>query len=476
MKRLATLGTVLASLSCDMSDHDKDPSAETSEPVDSDDSAEPVEGCPDPGVIARGYLSDDARAIISSTTAGSGFGEAVALVGDLSGDGVGELAVGAPGSSDSLSKAGEIYLFLGPLEVGETSSAEADGVLLGVEAEQLGATVAGGYDLDGDGLMELIWGAPGGDQAGVVLSSISGMEGGELQADVRFEETSGTVGLGTYAEGVGDLDGDGVSDLALGAPSDGVGGSQAGAVYIVYGPLLAGAYTLEEADAVLVGEEGDGAGVVSRAGDLNSDGLDDLAVGAPEADGASGQAWVVDGGLSPGYARLDEVAGVVLAPPPYSSYFRFGQAVSAVDDFDGAGADDLAVGASDERDGEIRAVVLVFLDGATEGPYEIVQQNDGSGIELTLSSGDLDGDGVGDLLLGGPRASVSSEWTGAGVATAIYGGEGGEGINLLWPAAGAASGSDVDGTNDVSGDGVADMAVGVPGAANGVVVVASGCW
>lgn len=476
MKRLATLGSLLAGLSCGLSDRDKDPLEETSEPVDSDDSTAPVGDCPEPGPISPGYLSDDARAIVSSTTAGSGFGEAVALVGDFSGDGVGELAVGAPGSSDSLSEAGEVYLFLGPLEAGDMSSAEADGILSGADAERLGATVAGGYDLDGDGLMELVWGAPGGDQAGLVLSSGSGIEGGELEADVRWVDATGTVGLGTYAEGVGDLDGDGVADLALGAPADDAGGSQAGAVTIVYGPLLAGEYTLEEADAALVGDEGDGAGVVSRAGDLNGDGVDDLAVGAPDAEGGSGQAWVVDGGLSPGYARLDEVAGAILAPSPYASYFRFGQAVSAAGDFDGTGADDLAVGASDELDGAIHAKVLVFLDGATDGPYEIAQMNDGSGIDLTLSAGDLDGDGTGDLLLGGPRASVSSEWTEAGVAAAIYGGEDGEWINLLWPAAGAASGSDVDGTNDVSGDGVADMAVGVPGAANGVAVVASGCW
>ncbi len=200
---------------------------------------------------------------------------------DLGGDGVLDLAVGqAALGVDGRVEAGAVALLEGPLGADrELSIAPA---LEGPDGgDRAGGALAALPDLDGDGLAELAVASP--DGAGVTWLVSGAGEEGDLDdaAWLRLEgDPDAWPGLAMVSL---DLNGDGAADLALGAPKDDRAGGSAGAVYVLYGPLQGGALSLEEAPLVLEGaESGDMAGYALAAGDLDGDGLTDLAVGAPE--------------------------------------------------------------------------------------------------------------------------------------------------------------------------------------------------
>ncbi len=120
------------------------------------------------------------------------------------------------------------------------------------------------------------------------------VSGGKRTADAEVTESGGAGEyLGWTAAGAGDFNLDGAPDLAIGAPLEESGGDSAGAIYLFYG-LVSGAVGAGEADAVLAGAEEEIAGwALAGVGDVSGDGADDLAVGAPGADGDSTNAGAV---------------------------------------------------------------------------------------------------------------------------------------------------------------------------------------
>ncbi len=229
-----------------------------------------------------------------------GFGYAAAGAGDLDGDGLGDVAVGAISVNDS---AGAVYVFGGG-NLATGSSDDADVTLLGPAGANFGYSMANAGDTDGDGRVDLLvggyftgaWLVRGGTLASGLVDEV---------AAARVEEDPTTRGgLGESLAGNGDVNGDGLADILVGAPYAASGSiTRAGAAWLFLSPL-SGTYEPEaSATARLQGTDADQfAGVsVSLAHDLDDDGFDDPVVG--HAQTGSGEtehaAFIFRGGTAP---------------------------------------------------------------------------------------------------------------------------------------------------------------------------------
>jgi hypothetical protein len=233
--------------------------------------------------------------------AGDEAGWAVAA-GDADGDGVDDVLVGAFGERSAGSNAGAAYLVLGPAS-GTTDLSAADAKLLGENAsDYAGYSVVMG-DVDGDGSDDLLVGATlhseGGTRGGIAYLVLGPVHGTRslYEADARFIGEAANDRAGESVA-VGDIDGDGIEDVLVGAPLGDTAGSDAGAVYLVHGPA-SGRVDLADADTRFTGVDADDwAGASVAAGDVNGDGIKDILVGARQADPdgtAVGAAYLVYG-------------------------------------------------------------------------------------------------------------------------------------------------------------------------------------
>ena len=461
-------------------------------------------------------------------------GYSVSGAGDINGDGLADLIVGARWGDDGGANAGEAYIVYGKAgadgtqfgtamtansvmrQVLDTSSmAPADFfILLGDAAsDRLGRRVSGAGDVNGDGIDDLIVGARYGDDGGedageayIIYGKpnpaagdgtpgtqfgITGTGGRQVLDTSMLAPAAGFIiqgdaagdQLGVSVSGAGDINGDGLADLIVGAESGGDGGSGAGEAYIVYGKVVTGSTqfgTVESggtrrvvdtsmlapaAGFILQGDaEFDNLSAsVSGAGDINGDGRDDLIVGARFGDDggdAAGEAYIIYGKAGDGTqfgmvetggtrrvldtSMLAPAAGFILQGDAEGD--NLGYSVSGAGDINGDGLADLIAGAwlGDDGGEDAGEAYIIYGKAGTQFGMEVItagvmrQVLDTTGLAptdgfiiqgdtgddqlgwLVSGAGDVNGDGFDDLIAGAFKGDDGGE--DAGEAYVVYGG------------------------------------------------------
>ena len=393
------------------------------------------------GTAGRGgdFRLEDADAVFVGEERGDASGRWVAAAGDVDGDGRGDLLIGAHNAGGGL---GIAYLVRGrdAAAGGTLQLNQAHARFVGRAAfDHLGYAIASAGDVDGDGLDDVLIGAHGDDGAGSDAGAVGLFLGRSLESggERSLDEADALVlgaqpgdALGRSVGSLGDVDGDGLDDLLLGALGDDAGGLDAGAAVLFLGADLSGGGTFgaAQAHARLVGEEaGDGVGyAIAGAGDLDGDGRGDALLSAYRNDRAgpnAGATYVVLAGRLAAGGTIDLAdADVALLGEARRPHDLSGWSVAWAGDVDGDGRSDVLVGAMWNDDGGYNAgkaylvlgsrlaegveLPLGRADAAFVGPNtpstsSVPFRHDQSG-EVVASAGDIDGDGRDDLLVGAP--------------------------------------------------------------------------
>jgi len=320
---------------------------------------------------AAGLPSSPNSALYYPGSATTGmFGYALAGAGDVNGDGYDDVIVGARGS-DTSSTRGEAFVYAGStVGVATTPIASLDGKQSGGD---FAIRVAGAGDMNGDGYDDVVVGAPGDEDDGSVYVFPGSSAGPNDASYTRIVPESGSY-FGWGVAPAGDVNGDGYDDITVGEYFD---------VYVVLGSA-AGA--TDEGMLEIDATRGYSA---ASAGDVNGDGHPDIAVGKYDS------------------GKVDLFMGGAAGPETSASWSttasdQLGWAVSCAGDLDGDGYDDLIIGSLEGDDGDGR--VEVYSGGATGLAADPIASLEGNTeAEFGRSAaivGDVNGDGVDDLLVG----------------------------------------------------------------------------
>ena len=449
-------------------------------------------------------------------------GWSVASAGDINGDGIDDLIIGARFADPNGDRSGASYVVFGSaagfganFELSALNGSNGFRIHGAATNNLTGYVVSSAGDVNDDGFDDLIVGAPGASPNGVASGAsyvVFGSDAG-FAPTLELSTLDGTSGFRLVGAGfannsgfsvasAGDINGDSVADLIIGAYGAGPNGRLSGASYVVFGSGAGFAPTLQL--SALDGSNGfriagassyDYSGMaVASAGDVNGDGIDDLIIGAPFANRPgtdSGAAYVVFGSNA-GFAATVELSGLDgtngFELTGAAAQDRTGRSVAGAGDVNGDGFDDLIIGAPYADPGaysyDFGAAYVVFgkasfaasvaLASTANGTSGFAIQGEASnnmfGISVA-SAGDLNGDGYGDLVVGAPNASLSGDFSGLayvvfgrasgfGSLVAVSSLNGTDGFKINGEFFAAMTGRSVAAAGDINGDGADDLIIG----------------
>lgn len=359
-------------------------------------------------------LQDDSHAVFVGQTAGDQLGWSAAALGDFDGDGIDDVALGAP-FAETLG--GAVYLIAGGSAQDGVGMGNADAAWTG-SAFNAGLSLGAAGDTNGDGLGDVVIGTSG---LGAFVMHGTPQPTDvelELEADSYIVAADTSDAAGQHVSGAGDVDGDGLADLIIGAPADDRGASQAGAAYVVLGDLAV-VELLSDAHAVLAGQDADqSAGIAVRGlGDVDGDGYDDVAVGD-----LAGSVYLDGGSALAGERSVDEAWGrLAWGGDPEV------QGIDGGGDIDGDGVDDVLVAVT----GQVFVVRgplasgVTSLDTVAYGTISTkASTDDVIGRGGVAFVGDWDSDGYDDLVASMWHGLANSDTGNVTAAVLFVGGEG----------------------------------------------------
>ena len=373
-------------------------------------------------------------------------------------------------ASRSAAQGAEVAVDL-TMDLTSESNWKFDGIENG---DDLGWSVNGAGDLNGDGYDDIVVGAPlyGDDQKGAAFVFYGASSGLSLMPDWENSGCDQGDRFGSAVSSAGDVNGDGFDDLMVG--SDGYkvdfgtsGIPKSGAAFVYLGSsegiTTTHVWTVTaEARDISFGYS------VSSAGDINNDGYADVLVGAPYFE--TGVEQVNEGKV---YLYLGSAAGLSTAPDwtfeCNNPTAKCGQSVAPGGDVNNDGFADVIVGAPnyDDADGD-EGAAFIFLGsdaGISDTPdWMIVGESEGDNLGMSVAgAGDVNGDGFDDVLVGSPNASDET-YLDVGAAYLYLGSPTGPSLVPDWVTFGVETfsmyGSSVQGIGDVNNDGYDDVVIG----------------
>ena len=390
---------------------------------------------------AEAALAQTPHLVVDGPVEGENTGWSMAGGGDLDGDGVGDILAGTPRGITGGTHSGIVYAYSG------STGAILYSVAGALPDDDFGVSVAFIADVDGDGLDDFVAGENGRNPGASPFSHArvcSGLDGSIVF--VVYDTESGTE-FGGSVSGAGDLNGDGTPDFLVGSYSS--PSAPDGAVYAFSGT-----------DGILLhkflGDVGRAwfGWSVSGAGDVDGDGCPEIIAGGKHFCPGTGYARVFSGKTGNILYTWDG-----LAPDD-----DFGISVAGLDDVNGDGVPDFLIGAEQDGcstpDDPGYAQVRSGADGGLLYQVEGDAATDDFG-HAVANPGDVNGDGYGDFLVGAWQLRTSPNQ--AGYARLYSGRDGSVLFDLRGRFKGDRFGNAVSGAGDIDGDGLSDFLIAARG-------------